>query len=193
VSYGCGGHATHAAMTAYRGERASREELLQELAARHRDAFAWALNCCRRNRTEAEDVLQETYLKVLDGRARFDGRSTFTTWLFGVVRLTAAAQRRRRILRAIVSARAVAEESFHDPPPTVEAGVEASQRNAALLRALAALSHRQREIVVLVFYHDLTIEDAARVMAVSVGAARQHYARGKARLRLLLDDLEVAR
>jgi len=173
-------------MTANQGGQTTGNELQRELAARHQDAYAWALNCCRRNRSDAEDVLQETYLKVLDGRARFDRRSTFTTWLFGVVRLTAAAQRRRRVMRAIFSARALAEDSFRDPQPTADAGVEASQRHAAFERALVSLSQRQREVVVLVFYNEMTVEEAARVMAISVGAARQHFARGKANLRQVL-------
>ena len=180
-------------MTADRGEDAQQVELRLELKACHRDAFAWAVNCCHRNRTDAEDVLQETYLKVLDGRARCDHRSTFKTWLFGVVRLTAADQRRRRFLRDLVSMRAVTEDSFRDPPPAADAGVEGAQRHAALERALAGLSHRQREVVVLVFYHEMTVEDAARVMAIGVGSARQHYARGKASLRQALAELETTR
>jgi RNA polymerase sigma-70 factor (ECF subfamily) len=179
-------------MTANTGDQATRDELLLELAACHRDAYAWALNCCRRNRTDAEDVLQETYLKVLDGRARFDRRSSFTTWLFGVVRLTAADQRRRRFLRDFISARVVAEDLLRDPP-AADAGVEVAQRHATLERALAGLSHRQREVVVLVFYNEMTVEDAARVMAISVGAARQHYARGKANLRQALAAYEANR
>ena len=177
-------------MTADRGDDTEQIELRRELTARHRDAFAWALNCCRRNRTDAEDVLQATYLKVLDGRARFDRRSTFTTWLFGVVRLTAADQRRRRFLRDLVSARVAVEESLREPAPAADADLERAQRRALLERALAALPRRQREVLVLVFYHELTVADAARVMSIGVGSARQHYARGKASLREVLAQLK---
>ena len=177
-------------MTADHGDHAGQIELRRELAAHHRDAFAWALNCCRRNRTDAEDVLQATYLKVLEGRARFDRRSTFTTWLFGVVRLTAADQRRRRFLRDLVMARAAVEESFREPAPAADADLGHAQRRAALERALVVLPHRQREVLLLVFYHELTVEDAARVMSIGVGSARQHYARGKARLREVLAHLK---
>jgi RNA polymerase sigma factor (sigma-70 family) len=180
-------------MTAYRVDDASQTELKLELAARHRDAFAWALHCCRNNRTDAEDVLQETYLKVLEGRARFDRRSAFKTWLFGVVRLTAADQRRRRFLRDLVSARAVAEDALREPAPAADARLEGAQRRNSLLHALTTLPHRQREVVTLVFYHELTVEDAARVMSIGVGAARQHYARGKAGLREALARHEATR
>ena len=180
-------------MTADRGGDAEQIELRRELAARHLDAFAWALNCCRRNRFDAEEVLQTTYLKVLEGRARFDGRSTFTTWLFGVIRLTAANQRRKHWLRDLVSVRLAVEESFREPAPDTFAGVECAQRRAALERALASLSRRQREVLLLVFYHEMTVEDAARVMSIGAGSARQHYARGKDRLREVLAHLKETR
>ena len=57
-----------------------------------------------------------------------------------------------------------------------------------LQRALSSLSRRQHEILHLVFYQDLTIDAAAQVLGISVGTARQHYERGKEKLRALLAD-----
>ena len=51
------------------------EELKVEIERLHPASFGWALACCRGRRDEAEDVLQSVYLKVLDGKARFDGKS----------------------------------------------------------------------------------------------------------------------
>ena len=179
-------------MTADRGDPAARSELSRELGLHHHAAYAWANNCCRRDRSEAEEVLQVTYLKVLEGRARFDGRSSFRTWLFGVIHRTAADHRRRRALRDLVSLRWGAEESRRDPGPAADASVETRQQRMLLERALAALPRRQREVLLLVFYHEMTVEDAGRVMAIGVGSARQHYARGKERLRKLLRGLRPA-
>src|SRR5438045_9689778 len=69
-------------------------DLERKLDQLHPAAFGWALACCLGDRAAAEDALQASYLKILDGRARFDGRASFRTWLFSVVRYTAAEQRR---------------------------------------------------------------------------------------------------
>ncbi len=162
-----------------------RAQLDSELEDLHAASFGWALACCGRDREEAEEVLQSAYLKVFAGKARFDGRSTFRTWLFGVIRLTAAEERRRNIVRrfrAAVRAAAYAAIAPSDPGPDPNTALENAQRQERLLSALGELASRQREVLQLVFYHDMTIEDAAAVMSVSLGTARTHYERGKARL-----------
>ena len=71
-----------------------------ELERLHTRSYAWALYCCRQRRAEAQDVLQDVYVRVLDGRAQFAGKSSVKTWLFGLIRRTARDQNRRQWLRA---------------------------------------------------------------------------------------------
>ncbi|HEX9460789.1 MAG TPA: RNA polymerase sigma factor [Thermoanaerobaculia bacterium] len=163
----------------------NRAELEQQLEELHPASFAWAMGCCGRDRGNAEEVLQETYLKILDGKARFDGRSALKTWLFAVIRRTAAAHRRFGWLRAL---RFVAHDAgdVADGGESAEQQLVHSERAAALLRAIRSLAPRQREVIELVFYHDMTIEQSAEVVGVSLGTARVHYQRGKERLRAAL-------
>jgi RNA polymerase sigma-70 factor (ECF subfamily) len=149
-----------------------------ELERLHPAGFAWAMACCGRRREEAEDVLQASYLKILDGRARFAGRSAFKTFLFGVIRRTAAEERRRTALMRVF---------FEDrrEPEAPEEAVAPAER-LALRAALGRLSRRQREILELVFSMGMTVEEAAETLSVSVGSARVHYDRGKKRLAALL-------
>jgi RNA polymerase sigma-70 factor (ECF subfamily) len=148
----------------------------------------WALACCRYDKTEAEDVLQASYLKVLDGHAVFSGRSTFRTWLFGVIRRTAAEHRRRSVLRRLVRVSPSLWAALTDSSPVALDELVRADENERLRSALCKLSLRQRQVLHLVFQQDLTIEAAAGVMEISVGSARTHYARGKARLLDLLQS-----
>ena len=77
-------------------------------------------------------------------------------------------------------------ESVSDGAPGADLAAERSDQRAMLLEALKTLSPRQREMLQLVFYHDMTIEEAAGVMQISLGSARAHYDRGKKALALKL-------
>jgi RNA polymerase sigma factor (sigma-70 family) len=176
-------------------ERAMDEvELKRQLERAHADCFGWAMACCGRDRDDAEEVLQTVYLTVLDGRARYDGRSSFRTWLFGVIRRTAVSERRKTWLRGLLlereAGRGKRETGIIAPDPfgPPDAEVEHESRRDGLRHALGHLAKRQREVLQLVFYHDLTVEEAAAVMHVTVGSARTHYARGKANLATMLGD-----
>src|SRR5947208_16882170 len=72
-----------------------------ELERLHGCSFGWALSCCRRDATEAEEVLQTVYLKIFEGKASFRGESSLKTWLFAVIRKTAATEYRRTLLRRL--------------------------------------------------------------------------------------------
>jgi RNA polymerase sigma factor (sigma-70 family) len=150
-----------------------------ELERLHSAGFAWALACCGRDREDALDALQTSYLKVLDGRAKFAGHSSFKTFLFGVIRRSAAEVRRRRAVRALLLADFVRRRADLPPPA-------APEERFALLSALGRLSRRQRQVLALVFSHGMTIEEAAETLEISIGSARVHYERGKRRLRGLL-------
>jgi len=157
-------------------------DLEAELASHHGAAYGWALACCRWDADQAADVLQTAYLRVLEGAARFGGRSGFRTWLFGVIRRVAAGERRRALIRRLVPL-ALAGGEPEDAAPRADLALIEDETVAALREALTALPARQREVLHLVFYQELTIEEAARVMHVSLGTARTHYERGKASLR----------
>jgi RNA polymerase sigma-70 factor (ECF subfamily) len=167
------------------------DDLQRELERMHPASFGWALWCCNHRREEAEDVLQATYLKVLEGKARFAGQSSLQTWLFGVIRRTALEQHRRQWLRGQVFDRWLAERPDPPPAPDPEDVASGSEESRALLQALAGLSTRQREALHLVFYQDLTVDEASQVMRVPVGTARTHFERGKRQLRKLLAAPEV--
>ncbi len=160
------------------------DELKAELERYHADGFGWALSCCRWDRSEAEDVLQTSYLKVLEGKARFAGRSSFRTWLFAVIHRTALEHHRRMRRHHTGLLRLVTTRTVDRPDPVLpDAFIASNEANQRLLDALGQLPRRQQEVLHLVFYQGQTIAEAAAVLEISLGTARTHYERGKAKLR----------
>ncbi len=160
-------------MAPYCGDM-SRQSDLERL---HPSAWRWALAVCGGDRDFAHDVLHEAYIAILEGRASWSERSAYKTWVFGVIRMVARAQGRRRTLaRFRFPALAPDTRDAVGPPP----GEPILQ---SLVDALNALPRRQAQIAELVFGQDFTVEEAAEAMGVSLGSARTHYARAKTRLR----------
>ncbi len=151
-------------------------DLEEELRSLHEAGFQWALHCTGGREQDAEDALQGAYEALLDGSAKFEGRSSFKSFLFGIVRNKARSLRRKKKVGRLVAL------DFADEPevdPVGAKAMERAQRKAAIRQALQVLSPKQRDVLELVFYHDLTIEEAAQVMGVRLGTARTHYKRAK--------------
>lgn len=157
------------------------------LAELHAGAYVWALSLTGQEPAAAEDVMQQTYLLILDGRARYDGASSLKTWLFGVVRNVARRHARQRRVQLGLIARLAG--SVGDS--TLEAGIgnpPTRQDGGPRLRdAVRALPTRQREVLELVFDAEFTLAQAAVVLGISVGSARTHYHRAKTTLRERLE------
>src|SRR5205814_3652383 len=121
-------------------------ELKMELERLHSASFGWALSCCRRDHSEAEEVLQTVYLKIFEGKARYRGESSLKTWLFAVIRKTSATEYRRKLLRTL---KLVPE--FEDsqeriaPEEHPGASLEKSEAQTHFQSALKTLPRRQRE------------------------------------------------
>lgn len=165
-------------------------ELRTQLEQCHAASYGWALACCARAPELAGDVLQTAYLKILQGRARYRGGATFKTWLFAVIRVTAADEQRRQWLRHFRLSR---YERAQEPGfQAAERGgrLDESARVSAFREALKRLPARQREIMHLTCYQELSLQEASEVMGVSLGSARKHYERAKDKLREWLEPLE---
>lgn len=167
--------------------------IISQLEDIHADAFGWALHCCHGERNLAEDVLQNAYLKVLRQKALHDGSSLIKTWWFGVIRHAVAEEFRRRRVRESMALKLLrrwlpgfGEDQDHHPHAARR--LELNEEAERLRVMLSTLPARQSEVLHLVFYQDLSLSEAAQVMGISLGSVRQHYERGKQRLRTLIEE-----
>lgn len=160
------------------GDRAAFEQLYRWF---ERPVFTLALRICG-NREEAQDVLQETMLKVLARVGEFrGGQSPFWGWLRQVA-VNEALMRLRRD-RRFAHELAIDGDEFagtHDPPPPAAADA------AILQRALAALPAATRSVLWLYHAEGYTHEEIAASMQRTASFSKSQLARGTRRLRTLL-------
>jgi RNA polymerase sigma-70 factor (sigma-E family) len=93
--------------------------------------------------------------------------------------------------RSVLRRRAVAARHVNAPPPDhpgADESAVATERRTAVLDALRALPQRQREVLALRYYLDLSEAQIAETLGISRGAVKSHASRGAASLRELLEE-----
>jgi RNA polymerase sigma factor (sigma-70 family) len=158
---------------------------LRALEALHGQLFGWALSRCGHDEAVAEDLMQQAYVEVLSGRARFDNKSTLKTFVFGIVQNLARSKFRQMAVRL----RLISTYTNPDDHPHSSTDHADHSEQQLIWRAVESLPQRQRDITELVFCRDMTIEEASQVMGITVGTGRVHYDRAKKSLAAALAEL----
>jgi RNA polymerase sigma-70 factor (ECF subfamily) len=171
------------------GDRRAMETLLAEARPR---ALAVALKVLR-NPDDAEDAVQDAFLKVWRYLFRFEGRASFSTWLHRIVMNASLDLLRRQACRPeATSADDEPEASGRGPEPAYELTPErhlGEAETGALVRsALEALSPSHRQAITLREFEDRSYQEIARASRCPVGTvmSRLHHARRK-----LADELRA--
>ena len=150
------------------------------------------------NRAVAEEVVQDTWIGVVRGIDCFEGRSSFKTWLFGILvnRARSASSHEHKempidTLHAVDPLRFDANGHWADPldawTEDSDDRLDAASLVPALQSALDDLPPRQRQIVWLRDVEGLSHDEACGVLGISVGNQRILLHRGRARLREILE------
>lgn len=132
---------------------------------------------------DARDVVQETYLRVHKGLARFRGDSQFTTWLYRVTANCASTFLGRRGNQRhdpLPEDGSVIDDDVHADP---DSGIETGHLRSQLTDALRGLPPKLRAVVVLRDVYDLPHEAIAEELGISVSAAKVRLHRARKRLR----------
>jgi len=163
------------------------ERFLQQ-ALEHLDALHNLAVYLTRNGSEAEDLVQETYVRALRFSHRFEPGTHLRAWLFQILRNTFLTFYRLRERESTVSENGVPEGDspmFHDAPG---ADGERSGIHMDLERALVRLPEEFKTPLLLAEVEGLPLEDVARIMDCPVGTVKSRIFRAKERLRGFLKD-----
>lgn len=163
---------------ARRGEAAAFEQLYRSF---ERPVFTLALRLTGR-REEAQDVLQETMIKLLDRIAAFRGDSPFWGWLRQIAVNEALMLMRRRgkfVVEGELDEATLTDNEQMLPPRAADAAI--------LARALSEMPGATRSVLWLYHAEGYTHEEIAAAMGKSLSFSKSQLARGTRRLRVLLE------
>jgi RNA polymerase sigma-70 factor (ECF subfamily) len=155
----------------WRRYRRGDAEAFERLMGRHRGPVYTMLVRLTGDRARAEDLLQETWMRVLGAAARWEERARFRTWLYTVARNLAADEARRARHRRTDPLDAdppggdgrPAADRLADPAPGPDRAAESARLRPVLEAALAALPDEQREVFVLREYAGVPFAEIAEI------------------------------
>jgi len=168
--------------------------LLDELIVRYQHRLLRYLLYLTSNREMAEDLFQEVWMRVLVRGGQFNGQARFDTWLFTIARNLVIDQRRKRTMSSL-------DELFEghsedDRPMSFEvadgeptpfdkfSNLEDRERIAGALMQLDTL---HREVLVLRFHEELSLEEIAKVTRAPLSTVKSRLYRGLAAIKPKLD------
>ena len=168
-----------------RGLRQRDVTLLQALVEQYQYRLVRYLIYLLGRRDEVDDLVQETWLRVLERGSSYDGHSRFEPWLFRVARNIALDAMRKRQNLSLDSddddGRPPPSPASSEPSPfTLAARTEEADR---LAHSLQALDPVHREALVLRFQEDLSLQEISAIVGAPVSTVASRIYRGLATLR----------
>lgn len=138
--------------------------------------LAWRF--CR-DRTRAEEMAQEAFLRAWRNLAQFRGESAFSTWLFSL------ANNLYRTEIGRMPATPLSLDEIAEPPDPRLAGsaLEETSRDESIRRAVLALPARYRDAILLFYFHEQDVSAAARTLRIPEGTVKARLFRGRELLR----------
>jgi RNA polymerase sigma-70 factor, ECF subfamily len=159
-----------------------------------RRVYATALALLR-NDADAQDVAQEAILKAFANLRQFRGESKFSTWLIQITVNEARMRRRKQhaeLFEPIAGPQDQEEEGAYTPRDFADwreipsEALERSEIRALLARALASLAQKYREVFILRDMEQISIEETADVLNISIASVKTRLLRARLMLRDIL-------
>ncbi|HQC49400.1 MAG TPA: RNA polymerase sigma factor [Bacillota bacterium] len=163
---------------------------LVEIVREYKDGLMLFLNTYVRNMTVAEDLAEDTFVRLVTKKPSFRGASSFRTWLYAIGRYVAIDHLRRASKETLMPMETAEKMSADDFLEQLELDYLKEERKIAIHRALSQLKQDYREVLWLLYFEELSYKDAARVMKKTHRSVEALAYRARKALKEILEDLE---
>ena len=154
--------------------RNGRRQAFTALMRRYQERVYWVARRIVGSHDDADDIVQETFVKAYLALGEFRGDSSFFTWIYRIaVNLSLNALRKRQVLNYLHESELLSRilPSQDDPGKDLEN----SEIESALQRAVTTLPEKQKAVFVMRYYDEMTYEEIGRVLKTSVGCLKANY------------------
>jgi len=163
--------------------------LLDRLIEQYQYRLFRYLFCLTRSRETAEDLFQETWIRVLERGHQYDGHSKFETWLFAIARHLVIDLSRLKTAQSLDALTEMDSSRPFEPEaggPSALDLVASQEAGAQIQASLDQLPVAYREVLLLRFQEDLRLEEIAAVLGAPLPTVKSRLYRGLEALRELL-------
>lgn len=169
---------------------AGNEDAIETLVRQYETGvFKLALSICN-DVSEAYEITQETFIAVLRSLPGYQERKSFRAWLYTITINTARSHlRRRRLTEKLRTTLTTLFQVEVQKSPTPEETVIQNEKEAVLWQALNSLDERHRIVVVLRYFHDLSISEIAEILSIHEGTIHSRLHNARERLKKSLEPL----
>ncbi|NLY80779.1 MAG: sigma-70 family RNA polymerase sigma factor [Lysinibacillus sp.] len=159
----------------------------------HQDVFQFLIYLVK-DRSVAEDLSHEVYVRVLRSYERFEGKSSEKTWLFAIAKNVAIDYFRKNAVRKSRSFTAFdwETEQLVSPTKSPEAFIELNDEMRELLEALEKCSGDQKMVIIMRYFQELSIAETASILNWTEGKVKTTQHRAIKQLRALLSKEKEA-
>jgi len=170
-----------------RGLRKRDPELLDRLIERYQHRLLRYLVFLTGRRELAEDIFQETWIRVMERGKQYNGKAKFDTWLFAIARHLVIDWSRKKTPSSLEALQEQygSDNAFDVPAvgPSPFDAVTSREDRESVQTALARLDALHREVLVLRFHEDLSLEEIATVTSAPLSTVKSRLYRGLAALK----------
>jgi RNA polymerase sigma factor (sigma-70 family) len=166
-------------------ERARRGETVayEELVRRYQDVAVRTAVLVAGGIDDAEDAVQDAFVKAYAALNRFRAGAPFRPWLLRIVANEARNRRRSASRRAGLALRAAEDRPLADAAPSVEVAVLDQETRVTLIAAVNALRDDDREVIGCRYFLELSEAETAEALGIPRGTVKSRLSRAIARLR----------
>jgi len=169
-------------------------EAFNELVFRYKDPLFNYVARMLKDRVYAEDIVQETFVRVYRNCNRYQQIAKFSTWIYTIAINLTKTELRRQNLRRFFSLSGISEngKTFELPDTKInlEKTAEDTIAGEQIRHAIEELPKTFREVIILRDIQELSYEEISKIVGVPLGTVKSRVNRGRTRLQKMLQELK---